>query len=110
MYEVKQTETRKNWLGRTKLIEKVYTFENYPDALRFALNEQIRYFSYTIDGKHASTRDAYKQYYTVKNWVKLAEKNPFHYIGLSSSKGVNLEKMYFYYLNSDNLNRLKKHI
>lgn len=110
MYKIKQKETRKNWLGRTKLIEKVYTFEKYSEALIFALNEQIRYFSHCINGKHTSTRDAYKQYHTVKNWVKLAEKNPFHYIGLSSSNGVNLEKMYFYYLNSDNLHRLKKHI
>lgn len=110
MYKVKQKETRKSWLGRIKLVEKVYTFEKYSDALIFALNEQIRYFSHTIDGKHCSTRDAYKQYHSVKNWVKLAVKNPQHYIGLSSSKGVNLEKMYFYYLNSDNLHRLKKHI
>lgn len=110
MYKVKQKETRKSWLGRIKLIEKVYKFDKYADALRFALNEQIRYFSHCIDGKLSSTRDAYKQYHTVKNWVKLAVKNPQHYIGLSSSKGVNLEKMYFYYLNSDNLHRLKKHI
>ena len=51
-----------------------------------------------------------RQYHTVKNWVKFAEKNPLHYIGVSSSKGVNLERLYFYYLNSDNAHRLRKHI
>ena len=110
MYKITQKETRRTWLGFTKTRLKVYTFEKYSDALRFALNEQIRYFSHCIDGVPCSTRDAFKQYHTVKNWVKLAAKNPLHYIGLSSSKGVNLERLYFYYLNSDNAHRLKKHI
>jgi len=110
MYKITQKETYKNWLGFTKTKTKVYNFEKYSDALRFALNEQIRYFSHCIDGNHSSTRDAYKQYHTVKNWVKIAAKNPQHYIGLNSSKGVNLERLYFYYLNSDNAHRLKKHI
>ena len=110
MYKITQKETRKNWLGFTKTKLQVYTFEKHTDALRFALNEQIRYFSHCIDGVHSSTRDAYKQYHTVKNWVKFAEKNPLHYIGVSSSKGVNLERLYFYYLNSDNAHRLRKHI
>lgn len=110
MYKITQKETRKSWLGFTKTKTKVYTFEKYSEALIFALNEQIRYFKHTIDGAKPTTRDAFKQYHSVKNWVKLAEKNPLHYIGLSRTKGINLEKLYYYYLNSDNLHRLKKHI
>tara|TARA_B110000467_G_C17948162_1_gene278500 strand:- start:219 stop:551 length:333 start_codon:yes stop_codon:yes gene_type:complete len=110
MYKITQKETRKNWLGFNKTRLKVYTFEKYSEALIFALNEQIRYFSHCIEGKHSSTRDAYKQYHTVKNWVKIAANNPLHYIGVSSSKGINLERLYFYYLNSDNAHRLRKHI
>ena len=110
MYKITQKTNRKNWLGRTKSIENIHTFKNSRDALKFALNEQIRYYSYTIEGLHATTRDAYALHHTLINWVKLAAKNPHHYIGLSSAKGVNLERLYFYYVNSNNLHRLRKHI
>ena len=110
MYKITQKKTRNNWLGRIKTIENVYTFKDSKQALKFALNEQIRYYSHTVEGLHASTRDAYALHYTLINWVKLAAKNPHHYIGLSSTKGVNLERLYFYYVNSGNLIRLRKHI
>lgn len=109
MYEITQNKTRKNWLGCIRTSQAIYTFEKYGEALNFALNEQIRYFSHIIEGANPITRDAYTKYYTLKNWVKLAEKNPHHYTGLTSSKGVNLERLYFYYVNSSNLHRIRKH-
>tara|TARA_R110002074_G_scaffold106793_1_gene230910 strand:+ start:54 stop:386 length:333 start_codon:yes stop_codon:yes gene_type:complete len=110
MYKITQKKTVKNWFGQTKSIEQIHTFKNSKEALIFALNEQIRYYSHIVDGMHASTRDAYTLHYTLINWLKLAEKNPHHYIGLSSTKGVNLDRLYFYYVNSNNLHRLRKHI
>ena len=110
MYKIIQKKTVKNWIGRTKTIENVHTFKDSKEALKFALNEQIRYYSHTVEGLHATTRNAYALHYTLINWVKLAAQNPRHYIGLSNTKGVNLERLYFYYVNSNNLHRLRKHI
>ena len=110
MYKITQNKTVKSWLGRTKITEKVYTFKDSSNALKFALNEQIRYYSHIVDGCHATTRDAYSLHHTLINWLKLAKNNPHHYIGLSSTRGVNLERLYFYYVNSNNLHRLRKHI
>jgi len=110
MYKITQKKTVKNWLGRTKTIENVYRFKDNKEALKFALNEQIRYYSHIVDGLHASTRDAYTLHHSCINWLKLAAQNPRHYIGLGSAKGVNLERLYFYYVNSNNLHRLRKHI
>jgi hypothetical protein len=110
MYKITQNRTVKNWIGRTKIKAVTFEFENNKDALKFALNEQIRYYTHCIDGVKATTRDAYALHYTLINWLKLAEKNPYHYIGLNSTKGVNLERLYFYYVNSGNLIRLRKHI
>ena len=110
MYKITQKKTVKNWLGRTKVKSVVFEFDNNTDALIFALNEQIRYYTHCIDGVKATTRDAYALHHTLINWLKLAEQNPYHYIGLNSTKGVNLERLYFYYVNSNNLHRLRKHI
>lgn len=110
MYKITQQKTCKNWLGRVKIIKNVHTFKDSKEALKFALNEQIRYYSHTVEGIHATTRDAYSLHHTLINWVKLATLNPHHYIGLNSTKGVNLERLYFYYVNSNNLRRLRKHI
>ena len=110
MYKITQNRTYKTWLGRTKIKSVVFEFENNTDALKFALNEQIRYYTHCIDGVKATTRDAYALHHTLINWLKLAEQNPYHYIGLNSTKSVNLERLYFYYVNSGNLIRLRKHI
>lgn len=108
-YKVTQATTSKTWFGTVKERNIIYSFNNYNEALIFALNEQIRYFKCEIDSKHTNTRDSFAKYHSLNNWVKLAHKNPLHYIGLRSAERVNLEQLYFYYLNSGNIHKLKKH-
>ena len=109
MYTIKQKQTTKNWLGReqTKLV--VHTFTNHKEALKFALNEQIRYYSHCIEGNKPTSRETYKMHYSCLNWVKLAEKNPMHYTGRRRTRFTDLVRLYYYYVNSDNLHRLRKH-
>ena len=110
MYTIKQKQTSKNWLGREKTKLVVHTFTNHKEALKFALNEQIRYYSHCIEGNKPTSREAYKMYYSCLNWVKLAEKHPIHYTGRRRTKYTNLERLYYYYVNSNNLHRIRKHL
>ena len=108
-YEVKQTEKRTyffNWF--TSEYEKVYTFNTYKDALIFALSEEINTFTCIISDKVKTTRKTYKNYLTLKQFIKAATKNPMHFLGTQVVR-CNLETYYFYLIGSNKLTKLKKH-
>jgi len=110
MYKVTQYTTEKRLIFGTKEVETIYSFEDYNSALLFALNEQIKHFKHIVSDSVQSNRKTFDRLYTCKQWIKLARKNPMHYIGLQSSNGVNLERLYYYYINSKKLYYIQKHI
>lgn len=110
MYKITQLTTKKRLFFGTKEIETVFTFDDYNSVLLFALNEQIKDFKHIVSESVQSNRKTFERLYTCKQWVKLAHTNPIHYIGLQSSNGVNLERLYYYYINSHKIQYIQKHI
>ena len=111
MYKVTQkTKQANNWFG-LKRPDKVtvYEFSTYNKALIFALSEQIQFF-YKHIGNLKTVRKTYAQYLTCKQFNKFALKNPMHYTGTVNAKNLNLDNLYYYYVNSGNLNRIQKHL
>ena len=108
-YEVKQTETKSyffNWF--TSDYDKVYTFNTYNDALIFALSEEIKQFTCIVSDKVQTTRKTYKNYLTLKEFIKASTNNPMYYLGTQVVR-CNLESYYFYLIGSNKLTKLKKH-
>ena len=108
-YKVKQTETKSyffNWFQSE--YEKVYSFDTYKDALIFALSEQIEQFTCIVSDKVQTTRKTYKNYLTLKQFIKAATKNPMYYLNTQKVK-CNLTNYYFYLIGSNKLTKLKKH-
>ena len=108
-YKVKQTQTKSyffNWF--TSEYEKVYLFNTYNNALIFCLSEEIKQFTCIVSDKVETTRKTYKNYYTLKQFIKVATKNPMHYLGTQVVR-CNLETYYFYLIGSNKLTKLKKH-
>ena len=108
-YKVKQTQTKSyffNWF--TSEYEKVYLFNTYKEALIFALSEEIKQFTCIVSDKVQTTRKTYKNHYTLKQFIKVATKNPMHYLGTQIVR-CNLETYYFYLIGSNKLTKLKKH-
>jgi len=108
-YEIKQTEKRTyffKWFESEQV--KVYTFNTYKDALIFALSEEIKQFTCIISDKVQTSRKTYKNHYTLKQFIKVATKNPMHYLGTQVVR-CNLESYYFYLIGSNKLTKLKKH-
>jgi len=108
-YEVKQTQTKSyffNWF--TSEYEKVYLFNTYNNALIFCLSEEIKQFTCIVSDKVETTRKTYKNYYTLKQFIKVATKNPMYYLNTQAVK-CNLESYYFYLIGSNKLTKLKKH-
>ena len=108
-YKVKQTQTKSyffNWF--TSEYEKVYLFNTYNNALIFCLSEEIKQFTCIVSDKVETTRKTYKNYYTLKQFIKVATKNPMHYLNTQAVK-CNLESYYFYLIGSNKLTKLKKH-
>jgi len=108
-YEVKQTQTKSyffNWF--TSEYEKVYLFNTYNNALIFALSEEIKQFTCIVSDKVETTRKTYKNYLTLKQFIKVSTNNPMHYLGTQVVR-CNLETYYFYLIGSNKLTKLKKH-
>jgi hypothetical protein len=108
-YKVKQTEAKSyffNWF--TSEYEKVYTFDTYNKALIFALSEEIKQFVCIVSDEVETSRKTYKNYYTLKQFIKAATINPMWYLGTQSVK-CNLTNYYFYLIGSNKLTKLKKH-
>ena len=108
-YEVKQTETKNyffKWFESEQV--KVYTFNTYNNALIFALSEEIKQFVCIVSDEVETTRKTYKNYLTLKQFIKVATKNPMWYLGTQTVK-CNLTNYYFYLIGSGKLTKLKKH-
>lgn len=108
-YKVKQTQTKRyffNWFESEQV--KVYTFNTYNDALIFALSEEINTFTCIVSDKVQTTRKTFKNHYTLKQFIKVATKNPMFYLGTQVVR-CNLETYYFYLIGSNKLTKLKKH-
>tara|TARA_R110000823_G_scaffold310560_1_gene435526 strand:- start:657 stop:992 length:336 start_codon:yes stop_codon:yes gene_type:complete len=108
-YKVKQTETKSyffNWFKSD--YEKVYTFNTYNNALIFSLSEEIKQFVCIVSDEVETTRKTYKNYLTLKQFIKVATKNPMWYLGTQTVK-CNLTNYYFYLIGSGKLTKLKKH-
>jgi len=107
-YKVKQTETRNYFFNLIKKdVTKVYLFDTYNDALIFALSEEIKQFTCIISDKVQTTRKTYKNYITLKQFVKAATNNPMYYLNTQTVK-CNLSNYYFYLIGSNKLEKLKK--
>ena len=107
-YKVKQTQTKSyffNWF--TSEYEKVYSFDTYNEALIFCLSEEINTFTCIISDKVETTRKTYKNYLTLKEFIKVATKNPMYYLNTQTVK-CNLTNYYFYLIGSNKLEKLKK--
>jgi len=111
MYKVTQTTKQaNNWFSlKRKDIILVSSFSTYNKALIFALNEQIQFFYCHID-KIKTVRKTYSRYLTCIQFCKKAAKNPLHYTGTSTIKNLDLQNLYYYYVNSNNLHRIEKFI
>jgi len=111
MYKITQNiKQPNNWLGlKRKDKVQVHSFETYKEAIIFALNEQHSYF-YMHIGTVRTCRHTFTKYLTCKQFCKVAIKNPMHYTGTTNADKLNLERLYFYYVNSGNLHRIQKFI
>ena len=108
-YKVKQTEKRSYFFNLIKKdVTKVYSFNTYKEALIFALSEEIKQFNCIVSDKVETTRKTYKNYLTLKEFIKASTKNPMYYLGTQVVR-CNLESYYFYLIGSNKLNKLKKH-
>lgn len=108
MYKVTQNQKKpKSWLGfKRKDITSVHSFETYNEALIFALNEQIPYF-YNHKGTFKTSRKTFVKYLTFIQFMDKAIKNPLHYTGTNNAEKLNLNRLYYYYVNSNNLHRIE---
>ena len=108
MYKVKQTRTKNYFFNLIKKdVTKVYLFNTYKDALIFALSEEIEQFVCIVSDKVQTTRKTYKNYLTLKQFIKVATKNPMYYLNTQKVK-CNLTNYYFYLIGSNKLEKLKK--
>jgi hypothetical protein len=108
-YKVKQTETKSYFFNLIKKnVTKVYKFKTYNRALIFALSEEIKQFTCIVSDKVQTTRKTYKNHYTLKEFIKVATKNPMHYLGTQIVR-CNLKSYYFYLIGSGKLTKLKKY-
>jgi hypothetical protein len=107
-YKVKQTEKRTYFFDLIKKdVTNVYSFNTYKDALIFALSEEIEQFTCIVSDKVQTTRKTYKNYITLKQFVKAATNNPMYYLNTQTVK-CNLTNYYFYLIGSNKLEKLKK--
>jgi|13_taG_2_1085334.scaffolds.fasta_scaffold08085_3 hypothetical protein len=109
MYTIKQTETKKCLFGLiSREVEKVYKFATYNEAVNFAFNEQINKITCNISDKVKTTRRPFKTILTLEQFIKVSKKNPFHFLGVRNYKKINIKLYYFYLVNSNQLQKLKK--
>ena len=113
MYLVKQSRIKERFLLPNKTVIDTYKFVDYLDALKFAVNEQIKtiYIQPHKDSKPIK-RKVFKFLYTLPEFKRVAKKSPLHFIGFRYIDNINLEAYYYYLVNSTNLlsssNKLRK--
>jgi len=112
MYKVRQTTTKKRFFNLLeKTTVKEFNFKSYNNAVIFALSEQINiiYSIPWITCKPILKRP-FEIYMREKEFIRVAEKNPLHFVGIRSVKNVDLKNYYYYLISSNKLQKLKKHI
>ena len=112
-YEIKQTQQKKYFFNLIKINKtKAYKFNDYKNAVNFALNEQIKNIYCIIGEKTISPvktlRKPFKLYYTLEQFLKVSKKNPLFYLGTHNAERINIPLYYFYLINKNKLNKLKK--
>ena len=108
-YKVKQTQTKSYFFSLIKKdVTKVYLFDTYNEALIFCLSEEIKQFTCIVSDEVETTRKTYKNYLTLKQFIKVATNNPMYYLNTQTVK-CNLTNYYFYLIGSNKLTKLKKH-
>jgi hypothetical protein len=108
MYKITQNQKQgKNFFGfKRKDKTVVHSFETFNGALIFALNEQIPYF-YNHKETFKTSRKTFAKYLTCKQFEAKALLNPLHYTGTNSAEKLDLNRLYYYYVNTDNLHRIE---
>lgn len=107
-YEITQTTEKKRLLFGTKKETKIYKFRTLNDAYIFALDEQIKKIYCCLSDKVKTVRKPFKLFYTLEQFIKVSKKNPFFYLGVRNYKKINIELYYFYLVNSNQLQKLRK--
>ncbi len=117
MYVVKQARTKERFLLPDKKVIDTYKFVDYFDALKFAVNEQIKTIYVHINTKAENKvvkRKVFTFLYTLPEFKRVAKKSPLHFVGLRYIDNINLDAYYYYLANSTNLlsssNKLRKFI
>lgn len=109
-YTIRQAEKVFTFLyWSKKTIYKTYKFDNFKQAFRFALDEQIKIITVHISKTIKTTRRPFRYIYTLKEFKNLCKINPMHFLGLSSPDRINVELYYFYLINTNQLTKLKKY-
>jgi len=85
-------------------------FDRYGEALKFALDEQIKIITCNISKKVKTTRRPFNSLLTLEEFKQLAKNNPVHYLGISDSRRLDIKLYYFYLIGSNNLHKLQRHI
>tara|TARA_R100001377_G_scaffold40726_3_gene22833 strand:+ start:7098 stop:7463 length:366 start_codon:yes stop_codon:yes gene_type:complete len=108
MYKITQNEKQpSNFLGfKRKDKTTVHEFDTYKEALIFALNEQQPFFYNHID-RLKTSRKTFERYLTCKQFEAKAILNPLHYTGTNNAEKLDLNRLYYYYVNSGNLHRIE---
>ena len=108
MYKVTQNQKNpKSWLGfKRKDTIIVHSFETFNGALIFSLNEQIPYF-YNHKGTFKTSCKTFITLLTCKQFEAKALLNPLHYTGTNNAEKLDLSRLYYYYVNSNNLHRIE---
>jgi len=88
----------------------VHHFDKLGEAVKFALDEQIKIITCNISKKVKTTRRPFNSLLTIEEFKQLAKENPVHYLGVSDSRRLNIELYYFYLVGSNKLHKLQRHI
>ena len=110
-YLIKQTE-KKYFISFLSLWEYKkefkYKFKKLSDAMRFALEEQIKIIFCIVDEEKniVTTLRPFYIYLTLKEFKRFAKKNPVFYLGVSDHKRVNIDLYYYILINRNMLNKL----
>lgn len=92
-----------------KEVSKVYKFDTFLEALKFAASEQINFFTFE-KGTKKTNHKTFNYLHSLSSFIKLCKQNAPYYLGVNNYKSVrNINTYYFYLINSNQFNKLKKY-
>lgn len=106
-YQITQTETKKFLLWEFKKVN-TYKFNDYKEAVDFAVHEQIKNINCIIDENTITKRKPFRNMLTFIQFKKEAYNNPMHYIGTRFPENVNMWEYYIYLFTTSQFHKLKK--